>query len=261
MITNAIEAIRDHTGKVTVDIKSVPASNLPNPHVSHIGWMTTSEMFACLEVNDTGCGISREEMGKIFDPFYTTKFTGRGLGLSVAMSLVRAWGGMIHVNSQTDTGSCFKVFLPITAVVVPLQADLEIEQETYNAKKTVLLVDDDPVACEVIKTLLEHLGLTVIIAVSGNEAAALFQKHHNSIDCLLTDLSMPDMDGWETLAALRKINPHLPAILASGYDEAHAMNGDHKELPQAFLHKPYTKKNLENVLNRVLGDIARSSRI
>ena len=104
---------------------------------------------------------------------------------------------------------------------------------------------------------MKHLGFTVFIATSGYEAVALFQKHHNSIDCLLTDLSMPDMDGWETLTALRKIKPDLPAILSSGYDEAHVMKGDHKELPQAFLHKPYTKDNLKNVLNRVLGDATR----
>ena len=135
--------------------------------------------------------------------------------------------------------------------------DERLEQETFKAKRTVLLVDDNPVFCEVMEALLESLGFTVFVAVGGNEAITLFQKHHNSIDCLLTDLSLPDMNGWETLAAIRKIRPDLPAILTSGYDEAHAMKGDHKDLPQAFLHKPYTRDDLKNVLNRLLSDTTR----
>lgn len=128
------------------------------------------------------------------------------------------------------------------------------KQETFTVKKTVLLVDDDPLFCTVTEAVLENLGFTVFVAVGGNEAVALFQKHHNSIDCLLTDLSMPDMNGWETLAALRKIKPDLPVILSSGYDETRAMEGDYKDLPQAFLHKPYTRDGLKSLLNRVLVD-------
>jgi two-component system, cell cycle sensor histidine kinase and response regulator CckA len=217
-------------------------------------------MFVCLEVADTGCGMDREEMDKIFDPFYTTKFTGRGLGLAVAKSLVRAWGGIIHVESEAEKGSCFRVFLPFNGVETPRQADLLADEKNFKAEGTVLLVDDDPVICDVMEAVLNHLGFTVFVAKTGSEALDLFQIHHSSIDCLLTDLSMPDMDGWETLEALRKIKPSLPAILSSGYDEAHAMKGDHKELPQAFLHKPYTKNDLQNVLSRVLGDATRSNK-
>lgn len=120
----------------------------------------------------------------------------------------------------------------------------------------MLLVDDDPILCDVMGSVLENLGFTAFIAKSGNKAVALFKEHQDSIVCLLTDLSMPEMDGWETLAALRKIRPDLPAILSSGYDEAHAMDGDYIELPQAFLHKPYTKDDLKNTLNQVLADAA-----
>lgn len=127
------------------------------------------------------------------------------------------------------------------------------------SKKSVLLVDDNPVACEIVQAVLEHLGFTVFVAIGGREAITLYQKHQSSIDCVLTDLSMPDMDGWETIAALRKINPDLPAILTSGYDEAHVMQGEHKELPQAFLHKPYRKDELKNELYRILRDTDNGS--
>ena len=181
------------------------------------------------------------------------------MGLAVTMGLIRAWGGMIHVSSEVDTGSCFRVFFRLAGDAIPRQADLEREQETTMSKGTVLLVDDNPTSCEIVQAVLEHLGFIVFVAIGGHEAVTLFQKHHNSIDCLLTDLSMPGMDGWETIAALRKIKPNLPAILTSGYDEAYAMKGDHKELPQAFLHKPYQKDELKNELNRVLRDTARRS--
>ena len=177
--------------------------------------------------------------------------------MAVAMSFVKAWGGVIHVKSEVHKGSCFSVFLPLAVDMVPRQDDLLTKPETFKAKGTVLLVDDDPVLCDIIAAVLEHLCFTVFIAINGKEAVALFQKHHNSIDCLLTDLSMPNMNGRETIAALRKIKPDLPVILSSGYDEAHAMDGDYKELPQAFLHKPYTKDDLKNVLNQVLGDATR----
>jgi len=256
LVTNACEAIGELTGEVIITIKTVPATIHPNDHISDIVCVNnTSATFACLEVTDTGCGMSKEEMSKIFDPFYTTKFTGRGLSLAVAKSLIRTWGGTIKVNSEAHIGSCFKVLLPPTKTGASRQTETTlIEQKTFKAEGTVLLVDDDPELCNVGKGLLKHLGFAVFVATSGHEAFALFQKHHNNIDCLLTDLSMRDMDGWETLAALRKIKPELAVILSSGYDEAHAMKGDHQERPQAFLRKPYTKDNLKQVLNQVLGD-------
>ncbi len=129
------------------------------------------------------------------------------------------------------------------------------KQETIKVKGTVLLVDDDPLFCEVTEAMLEHLGFTVFVAAGGNEAVALFQKHHNSIDSLLIDFSMSDMNGWETIAALRKIKIDLPAILCSGFDEARVMKNDYKEQPQViFLHKPFTMDGLKNLLNRVLVD-------
>jgi two-component system cell cycle sensor histidine kinase/response regulator CckA len=108
--------------------------------------------------------------------------------------------------------------------------------------------------CLVTEAILNQLGFSVLVTSGGNEAVDLFQKHQDSIDCLLTDLSMPDMDGWETLGALREIKPNLPVILSSGYDEAHVMDGDHDELPQAFLHKPYKRNDLRNALLQVLED-------
>ena len=96
------------------------------------------------------------------------------------------------------------------------------------------------------------MGFEVISAVNGIEAVKLFRQHKESVSCLITDLSMPELDGWGTLLEIRKINPHIPAILASGYDEAFAMSSETSEKPQAFLHKPYSMADLKSALGQVL---------
>jgi two-component system, cell cycle sensor histidine kinase and response regulator CckA len=96
--------------------------------------------------------------------------------------------------------------------------------------------------------VLRSLGFTVLLAKDGVEAVEVFRQHQDEVRCVLSDLTMPRMNGWETLAALRKLAPGLPVILASGYDEAHVMAGDHPELPQAFLSKPYRVQELRDAI-------------
>ncbi|MFO7885626.1 MAG: response regulator, partial [Desulfobacteraceae bacterium] len=102
------------------------------------------------------------------------------------------------------------------------------------------------------EVMLQRLGFSPITAASGPEAVAVFRRHQDRICCVITDLTMPDMDGWETLAALRKIQPDLPVILTSGHDQARAMNRDFPEKFQVFLHKPYALIQLKNALQKAL---------
>jgi CheY-like chemotaxis protein len=100
--------------------------------------------------------------------------------------------------------------------------------------------------------MINRLGYTVIEAQDGVEAVKLFQERQNEIDCIISDLTMPRMDGWETLAELRKMGADVPVILASGYDKKSVMSGDHPELPQGFLNKPYSISALKEVLMEVI---------
>jgi len=256
LITNGSEAIQacPGGGEIKITTKIISASSISRSDIFSTDWVPFAEEFACLEVTDTGCGMSKEEVTQIFDPFYTTKSTGRGLGLAIAKGLVKSWGGMISVETAVGSGSRFRVFLPLAADVVDLQTMELTGTGDFESEGTVLLVDDDKVVRKLAETVLQRLGFTVLSAAGGHEAVGLFKKHQESIKCLLTDLSMPGMDGWETLKALRKIRPHLPAILSSGYDENQVMAGDHRERPQAFLPKPYTMANLKEVLRQVLRD-------
>lgn len=253
LITNGWEAIGDGTGQVRITTRTIEASEIPKTHVMPADRRDVAEIFACLEVADTGCGMSGDEMDKIFDPFFSTKFTGRGLGLAVATGLTKAWNGMIGVESTVGKGSVFRVYFPLVIDSVPQPAELLAEPWEFKTVRTVLVVDDDYIVRSLTVGILKRLGLSVHAAAGGKEAVALFRRHQGQIDCLITDLCMPDLDGWETLSAVRKIQTDLPVILCSGYDEAKAMSGYHPERIQAFLHKPYSLDDLREVLGRVLG--------
>jgi CheY-like chemotaxis protein len=135
--------------------------------------------------------------------------------------------------------------------VITQGREMSKEKDTSQAGKTVLLIDDDTVLLEVMEAVLKSLGCTVYAAAGGKDAVDLLQKNMETIECFLIDLTMPEMDGWQTLAALREIKPQIPAILCSGYDENKAMDGDHAVQAQGFLHKPYSRNDLKDILDRV----------
>ena len=116
----------------------------------------------------------------------------------------------------------------------------------------MLVVDDEPCLLKAVTLVLKRSGFTVFSAQDGVEAVEVFQQHRDEIGCVLCDLTMPRMNGWETLTALRKLSPGFPVLLSSGYSEAQVMAGDHPELPQAFLSKPYQFETLINTIARFM---------
>ena len=250
LVTNASESIADNQGTITISVKTVSSAEISLSHRFPIDWQPKETLYACLEVADTGSGITHADIEKIFDPFFTTKFVGRGLGLAAVMGIVSAHGGGITVESEVGRGSIFRVFLPVSAEAVSLS--LEVEKATQIIESgTVLVIDDEPDVRQMVKAMLSHIGFTVLEATDGVEAMEIF-THQDNICCVLSDLSMPRMDGWDTLSALRNISPEIPVILSSGYDEAQVMTEEHSELPDAYLGKPYQLKDLRETINRVL---------
>jgi len=151
-------------------------------------------------------------------------------------------------------GSTFKVFFPLSAEEVPCLAVNGPESSAFAASGTILLVEDDEMVREMAAIMLANLGFTVRTARDGVEALAVFKSHLYEIRVILSDVSMPRMDGWETLTALRQICPNVPVILASGHDESQVLAGEHLELPQVFLHKPYQMGQLRDALAKAMAN-------
>jgi len=257
LVTNAWESAGDLDATIRVTIRTVRASAIPASHRFPVRWKPGNRVYACLEVTDTGCGIEDQEIEKIFDPFFTSKFIGRGLGLPVVLGILHAQSGGLVVTSKRGqaSGSVFQVYLPITDERIargPVAAKTPALAEPQWSG-TVLLAEDDDGLRATAKAILTRMGFSVLDARNGVQAVDLFRRHKNTIRLVLCDVTMPLMDGWETLTSLRKMSPGLPVILTSGYDEADVMANEHDEQPQAFLAKPYTRDALRRSIRRALG--------
>jgi len=235
-----------------VQVTTVSATDIPTNYRRPVEWQPQAGEYACLEVTDAGCGIARPDLDQLFEPFFSRKFLGRGMGLPVVLGIVRAHNGGITVESEPGRGSTFRVYLPVSAqAVAPAPGRLvPIRADSYGG--TVLVVDDTETVLELAAHVIRHQGFTVLTAHDGLMALELYKQHAAEIRCVLCDLTMPYMDGWQTIAALRQITPGLPVILASGYDEASVLALKHTEEPDMFLGKPYDREKLLSALGQVL---------
>ncbi len=253
LTTNAWEALTDGQGHVRLRVAAVGRDAVATTsRWFPSDWQAQHDHYACLEVSDDGSGIEERQFDALFDPFFTTRFIGRGLGLPVVLGIVRAHGGVVTIDSEVGLGSVFRVYLPLVAVpeaAVPTRASAAGDVVLGG---TVLLVDDEPGVRDVTAATLTALGFVVLQAADGVEAVAVFTEHAGAIRLVISDLTMPRMDGWQTLSALRALEPGLPVILSSGYDYGHVMASTHEELPTVFLRKPYRNASLEQAIRQAL---------
>ena len=252
LVLNASEAILDKQGTITLTIMTASAADISTLHRFPVDWQPQDELYACLLVKDTGSGIVVKVFETLFDPFFTTKFVGRGLGLAVVSGILRSHRGVATVESEPDRGSVFRVYLPLSKEHLILQPETVAHSSDIGAGKTVLVVEDEQPLREMLETTLIRLGFVVYAASDGIEAIDKFREHQSDINIVLCDISMPGMDGWETLANLRTMAPGILVIFTSGHDEAQVMQSDKLESPQAFLQKPFKKQDLQRVLKTLL---------
>ena len=240
LLINASEAIGDRSGVITV---SVGATRCDREYLqkTELHDDLAPGRYVHLEVSDTGSGMDAETKSRIFEPFFSTKFTGRGLGLAAVLGIVRAHKGALKVYSEPGKGTTFKVLFPASAEGGNVLRSPESSPlADWRGKGTILLVDDEESLIALGARMLEHLGFTVLTAADGLQAVDLYRERGKEIDLVLMDLTMPNMDGAKAFDELRRLNPDVRVVLASGYtheDVASRFAG--KDL-SGVLQKPYT---------------------
>jgi len=176
--------------------------------------------FVCLTVTDTGCGMDRKTMERIFEPFFSTKDVGKGtgLGLATVYGIIKQHQGWIEVSTKVDIGTTFKIYFPAVARPAPAAPESPAPEVVRGGNETILLVEDEVVVREFVSEVLRQHDYKVIEAGSGVEALKVWDKHQGKLDLLLTDIIMPEgMNGRELAAELKKRNPNLKVIYTSGY--------------------------------------------
>jgi len=252
LVLNAAEAIGDLSGSigVTAGVRSLSAADIrKDPAAADL----EPGEYVYLSVDDTGCGMDEATRARIFDPFFTTKFTGRGLGLAAVAGIIRGHKGAIRVESAPAQGSSFTVLLPAAGEVAsppPQEAELDL-----RGVGLILLVDDESVVRQVGKRVLERYGYQVLLAESGVDAIEKFRESTDRVSAVLLDMSMPGMNGLETLVELRKIRPDVRVLLSSGYTETEAMRLLHGTPVAGFIQKPYTLQQLARKVKLTAGTV------
>ena len=255
LITNASEAIGEHAGVITL---ATGVTEFGDVYLSQsrLSEKPPAGRFAYVEVSDTGCGMDDETQQRLFDPFFSTKFTGRGLGMSAVLGIVRGHKGAIMVQSAVGQGSTIRVLFPaseaVSAAMTGELVGLLRRSEAGALLGTVLVVDDEEAVRGVCTALVRRLGLQTIAAADGEEALALFKTHADTIGCVLLDLTMPRMDGINTFREMKRLRPDTPVILCSGYNEQEATQHFTGEGLAGFIQKPFGLQDLRNKLKPAL---------
>jgi two-component system, cell cycle sensor histidine kinase and response regulator CckA len=249
LITNASEAIGDQHGTITIATsQSCSCSCFDAPTKSAI---PRGDISSCLtlEVTDTGCGMDQQTQSRLFEPFFTTKFTGRGLGMAAVDGIVRSHHGKIDIVSEPGAGTTVKISLPSSEAIQEIDIIDTLEPMASQLSGTILLVDDEDSVRKLGKRILKSLGFEAMTAVNGADAIEQIRANPG-IDCVLMDLTMPVMDGYEALAVINQEWPSLPVIISSGY---HAQEIEQRLGANAlFIQKPYRRDELGRLLQEIL---------
>ena len=250
LLLNAAEAIGTQPGKIT--IATAPHQLVPE---NLARWQQANKDvtlgdFVLLEIADTGQGMSEATKNSLFDPFYSTKGTGRGLGLAAVLGIIRGHNGGVRVESATGQGTLFQFLLPIGETDPPEMETAESSSEA--TPKSVLVIDDEKQVRDAISDILDLEAINSITAANGQEGVTLFAEHQTNIGLIILDLSMPGMSGIDTFTALREIDTTAKIILSSGFTESEILQKMAGTRPTGFLQKPYRLETVLQIANKYL---------
>ncbi len=251
LILNASEAIGPRAGTIRVTVERVvaPSAMLAEAHLSP---ELPAGPYACISVSDDGPGLADEVRGRLFEPFVTTRTAGRGLGLAAVLGIVRGHRGAVRVDTDSGRGTTFEVLLPVAASPVAKRSRPP-HQARDGEGRLVLVVDDEPMVRAAACRALVSRGFRTLDAEDGISGIEVFRANAERIDAVLLDLSMPNVDGVETLVRIREIRPGTPAVIMSGYSEDETAARFVGVGLATFVAKPFTPDQLVQRLKSALG--------
>jgi len=237
LVINAAESIGEGEGAITLRTSLVTLDEEALRR-DFIGQRIRPGPFVRLEVQDTGRGMSPEVLARIYDPFFTTKRSGRGLGLSALLGIVKAHAGGVLVRSTPGQGTTFTLYFPASSEPVK-RTPAAPHAVPQVGEATVLLVEDEPMVRRSTRMLLEKLGFTVLEAGDGVEAVEVFKAQRHRVHGVLMDLTMPRMDGHTAFLALQRHDPSVKVVLYSGWAATDVAERFRDHPPAGFLSKPF----------------------
>ncbi|MAE96763.1 MAG: hypothetical protein CL910_19110 [Deltaproteobacteria bacterium] len=254
LVLNASEACGAEGGRVVLRTgEQRPGETRAEALV--IGELDATASYAYLEVEDNGPGMEAEVLERVFDPFFSTKLLGRGLGMAVVFGIVRRHEGVVCVTSEPGRGTKIRVLFPLAPQEAEAREPVAPRAALPAVRGRVLLVDDDPRVRATTGRMLERKGFEVVAVADGKGALALCREIGHELTCVLLDLSMPGMTGDHVYRALREKLPFLPIVLMSGYTGervAELLQGDPRAL---FLHKPFGSEALLGAIGRASAEV------
>ena len=250
LCVNARDAISGN-GKITIECCSHQTPKIAGEASSSGG---LSDDYVTLSVRDDGCGIDQNDIQHIFEPFFTTKEHGKGtgLGLSMVYGIAKQNNGTIECQSEPGKGTTFTVHLPLYRVQPEADQDVKAEQPLHKGHEVVLLVEDEPGILKLSKLILERNGYKVLDAGTSAEAIASAENYKGTIDLLLTDVIMPEMNGSELSKKLHASRPELKTLFMSGYTADVIAHNSVLESGVNFIQKPFNVKSLTTAIYKIL---------
>ena len=252
LIANGSDAIGERHGSIRISTGYVELA------AARLSSMIGAESAASgphvfLEVTDTGTGIEAATRDRIFDPFFSTKATGRGLGLATTMGIVRGHNGAIELSAEVGAGTTIRLFFPVSEPEKPERGDGARNQNEWQGSGRVLIADDEQSVRAVAGTLLKRRGFLVTEASDGLHAVELFGANPDDYALVLLDLTMPGLGGEATFNALRELRSDIPVVLMSGYNEQEVSRIFENRGLAGFLQKPFRADELYATVVRTLG--------
>ena len=251
LIVNASEAIGERSGVISI---AVGLAHCEDDYLK--GCFGADRLqpgdYVYLEVADTGQGMDKSTLERIFDPFFSTKFTGRGLGLAAVLGIMRGHHGAIRVYSEPGRGTTFKLLFPASESSVNARQTTAFKSAGYHASGKILLADDEETIRNLGRRMLQRAGFEVVLAADGREAIEKFTSDKDTISLVILDLTMPHADGEACYREMRRLKPGVKVILSSGYNEQDIVNRFAGKGLAGFIQKPYTTEELLDKIREAL---------